>query len=181
MNEYDDDMRKLKIMLLIIAGLVLFLLFSCSTEKKAQRKVAWLLSKDLMDDNCSRLYPNHDSVINSIHFDTLYVDGEPVILRDTVFQKGDTIIKVITKQCPPERIITKYHDSIIYRTNTAEVERMKRELLYLQNQIKAKDDIIIKQQEKIDKNDWWKMAALITWFTILLGIVFRLFIYKRPI
>jgi hypothetical protein len=181
----------LKLRLLLIAAGVLFILIvasgllGCSVDKKAQRKEAWLISKDKLDDICARVYPNHDSTIvkDSVRFDTLYKDGPEVILHDTVYSVGDTIVKVITKQCPPVQVITKtVHDSVfIYRTNTAEVERLKGEVLAKEAQIKAKDDIVIKQQTKIDKNTWWEIACIITWSLFVLGFVVRFFVVKRPI
>jgi hypothetical protein len=68
MTEYDDDMKKLKTMLLIILGIALWFLFSCSVEKKSQRKVAYLLAHDKMDD-VSYLYSayQHYSYVNFYH------------------------------------------------------------------------------------------------------------------
>lgn len=169
---------------LIIWG-ILLLLTSCSVERKTQRKTAWLISHDLLDDVCSRNFPVRDSVVtkDSVRFDTLYLDSEAEILHDTVVSQGDTVFRIIEKKCPPQIVLTKFvkRDSIIYRTNTAEVERLKGVILDKDKQIKAKDDIIINQQEKIDKNDWWKMAFLILAFVNVLGFVFRFFVIKKPL
>lgn len=175
--------NKIKWILLsfLIVWAILLLLTGCSTERKAQHKVAWLISKDKLDDVCARVYPNRDSTVyrDSISFDTLIVENE-VIVKDTVI-KGDTLF--VEKKCPPERVITKtVHDSVfIYRTNTAEVDRLKGEVMDKDKQIKAKDDIVIKQQEKIDKMDKWRL-----WFFILAGVnilafVFRFFVIKKPL
>lgn len=158
--------------LLIIISI---LLFSCSVEKRAQKKVSWLLSRDLMDDNCARLYPNRDSVVvrDSITRDTTYQDSA-VYLRDTVYRDGDTIYR--EKKCPPVKIITNTirKDSIIYRTNTAEVERLKGEILEKEKIIKEKDQLIVQKDKKAEKNDWWKWACLITWALIAIGITFKI-------
>jgi hypothetical protein len=171
------------IILFCLGVLFLLSLTGCSTEKKAAKKVSWLLAHDIMDDNCARLYPNRDSVIvvDSLKIDTLYKEGE--IIYDTIpCNKTDSIIYREHK-CPPAQIITKLqrHDSIIYRTNTAEADRLNSIIQQKDRQLKEKDDIVINQQKKIDKNDWWKVAALLTWFAIVLGVVFRIFIYKNPI
>jgi hypothetical protein len=166
------------------AALILYcamFLGGCSIDRQAQKREAWLIAHDKLDDICARVYPNMDSTIVIDRMDTLYKDGPEIYLKDTIYQQGDTVVKVITKKCPPVQVITKYRDSIIYRNNTAEEQRLKGEVLAKEAQIKAKDDTINKQQTKIDKEDWWKMACLITWFAIVLGIVTRLFIYKRPI
>lgn len=177
----ERKIRTLLILFLIVWA-ILLLLTACSVEKKTQRKVAYLIAHDKLDDVCSRVYPNHDSVVtkDSISFDTLFVESDPELIRDTIY-KGDTVF--ISSKCPPVQIITKviYRDSIIYRTNTAEVERLKGVILEKEKVIAQKDDIIIRQQVKIDKNDWWKTACILSWCAMLLGIVFRLFIYKRPI
>lgn len=176
-----SDRAKLLIIWLIIIAAVLFL-HGCSVEKKAQRKTAWLISRDKLDDICARVYAPRDSfsVKDSILFDTLYLDNN-VIIRDTVKCK-DTVI-YLERRCPPsERIIIHhYHDSTIYRSNTAEEDRLKGVILEKEKQLQKKDDIIIKQQVKIDKNDWWKTACIITWCVVLLGLVFRFFVLKKPL
>jgi len=162
--------------------ILLVLLAGCSVEKRAQKKVAWLLAKDVMDDACARLYPVRDSVVvrDSLHFDTLYVENETYI-RDTVVREGQTVY--IEKKCPPHQVITKTvtRDSFIYRTNTADVERLKGEVLAVQKQLVEKDGIIINQQKNLDKDNWWKVACIVTWCGVLLGFVFRFFVVKKPI
>lgn len=162
--------------------LILLLFASCNVEKRTQKKVAWLIAHDKLDDVCARVYPVRDSIVvkDSVSFDTLYLENE-VYLRDTVFREGQTIYR--EKKCPPVTVVTKTvtKDSIIYRRNTAEEERLKGEILIKENNLIVKDETINKQQAKIDKNDWWKTACLITWFTMLLGFVFRFFVIKKPI
>jgi hypothetical protein len=177
----------LKLRLLLIAAGALFILIvasgllGCSVDNKAQRKEAWLISKDKLDDICARVYPNMDSTIVIDRMDTLYKDGPEIYLKDTIYQRGDTVVKVITKKCPPVQVITKYRDSIIYRNNTAEEQRLKGEVLAKEAQIKAKDDLIGKQQAKIDSMDKWRLWCIITWSLVVLGFVVRVFVIKRPI
>jgi len=187
-DEFKSDRQKLWILLLIVIVWAFLIgmssiFFGCSVDKRAQKKTAWLIAHDQLDDICARVYPNRDSITkgdSTVVFDTLYLNND-VYLRDTIVKDGDTIYR--EKKCPPNPVITKQvfiHDTL-YRTNTADVDRLKGEILDREKQLKAKDDIVIKQQQKIDKNDWWKTACLITWFAMVLGIIARLFIIKRPI
>jgi hypothetical protein len=159
-------------------------LCGCSQQKQAAKKTSWLLAHDLMDDECARLFPTKDSIIKGdtiTNLDTLYLEND-VYIRDTVVNEtGETIF--IEKRCPPHQTITKriFVVDTVFKTNTAEVEKWRSIVSGKDRQIKEKDDIVINQQKKIDNNDWWKVACLITWFSIVLGVVFRIFIYKKPI
>lgn len=162
---------------------VLILFSSCSVERQAQRKTAWLIAHDKLDDVCARIYPVRDSLIirDSIRTDT--VTAEPVIIIDSVqCNKTDSVVYVKVK-CPPAKTITQVirRDSIIYQRSTAEEDRLKGEIIRVQTQLAQKDQIIINQQQKIDKNDWWKTACLVTWGVVLLGFVFRFFVFKKPL
>lgn len=155
------------VLLVVLIGIILA---SCSVERQAQRKTAWLIAHDKLDDVCARIYPPKDSLVvrDSVSFDTLYVENE-VIYYDTVYRDGQMV--VISKPCPPHQVITQTirKDSLIYRTNTAEVDRMKGEVLEVQRQLKDKDSIIIKQQQNLDKDNWWKVACIITWALVGMG------------
>lgn len=180
-----SDRAKLLIIWLIIIAAVLFL-HGCSVEKKAQRKTAWLISRDKLDDICARVYPPRDSfsVKDSILFDTLYMDNN-VIIRDTVKCK-DTVI-YLERRCPPsERIIIHhYHDSIIYRSNTAEEDRLKGEIITWQKGFEHAGEMILdlnnELKEQRGKRDWWMWAFLILAGVNVIGLVFRFFILKRPL
>lgn len=162
------------------------LLASCSAERQAQKKVAWLVSHDMMDDACARLYPVQDSIVvrDSVSYDTVLQETD-VYIRDTQFVEREGRVEVIyrEKKCPPHQVVTKtaIQERFIYRTNTAEEERLKGQILTRENTIKQKDALIVAKDKKIDQREWWKMACLITWAVIGLGVVFRLFILKRPI
>lgn len=165
--------------------LIILVLVSCSVEKKASKRVAWLLAHDKLSETCARIYPVRDSVTKGdsvIVFDTLYVEGDGEIIHDTTFTRGDTVIKLVDKKCPVQVINkTVYLHDTTYRRNTAEEERLRSLLDGYGKIVQDKDKIIIDKDRKISKNDWWKWAALITWFVVLLSIVFRIFIYKKPI
>jgi hypothetical protein len=179
-----DEIRLKQLLAIIVALIVAWVLFGCSVDKKAQKKVSWLLAHDKMDDACSRLYPNLDSTTHkdSVHFDTLYLENDPVIKTDTLY-RNDTVFITQTVKCPPDKVITihKVDTVTVYRTNTAEVERWKGEVLTKEGQIKAKDDIIIKQQQKIDNEDKWKVWFIILASLNVLAFVVRFFVIKRPI
>jgi uncharacterized protein YpmS len=168
----------------LVFWVILLLLTGCSVEKKSQRKVAYLLAHDKMDEACARLFPVRDSVVtkDSTHFDTLYVENNPIIKTDTVY-KNDTVFITQSVKCPPEKVITKtVHDSVFtYRTNTAEVERLKGELLDKEAVIKAKDEVVLKQQVKIEALDKWKIYFIILCSLNVLAFVVRFFVIKRPI
>lgn len=179
-----DEIRLKQLLAIIVALIVAWVLFGCSVDKKAQKKVSWLLAHDKMDDACSRLYPNLDSTTHkdSVHFDTLYLENDPIVKTDTLY-RNDTVFITQTVKCPPDKVITihKVDTVTVYRTNTAEVERWKGEVLTKEGQIKAKDDIIIKQQQKIDKEDKWKVWFIILASLNVLAFVVRFFVIKRPI
>jgi hypothetical protein len=157
-------------------------LAGCNGEKKAQRKASYLIAHDKLGEFCNLLYPpKPDSIVvrDTTLFDT--IPGPQVTLYDTIHCKDSVIYRQI--KCPPAQVIVKHerHDSTIYRDNPNQRAAYEQQLREKNKQIKAKDDIVKKQQVKIDKNDWWKVAALVTWFTIVLGFVIRFFVIKRPI
>jgi hypothetical protein len=159
----------------IILAIFTAFLFSCNVEKQANKKVAWLLAHDLMDDNCARLFPVRDSLVvrDSTSFDTLYVENE-VFIRDTIIKEGKVIY--IEKKCPPHQVITKIvtRDSIIYKRQTSEEDRLKGEILKKEKLIAEKDAMIIAKDKKIDKNNWWKIACIITWALIVIYVVIKI-------
>jgi hypothetical protein len=154
----------------------------CNVEKKAQRKASYLIAHDKLGEFCNLLYPpKPDSIVtrDTTVFDT--IPGPQVTVYDTIHCKDSIIYREI--KCPPAQVIVKHerHDSTIYRDNPNQRAAYEQQLREKDKQIKAKDDIVIKQQQKIDKNDWWRTAAIITWCVVLLGFVFRFFVFKRPI
>lgn len=166
--------------LLIISVLII----SCSVEKRAEKKGAWLIAHDKLGGICNLMYPPRpDSVVNKTDtitkVDTL--QGDQVTIRDTLKCKDSIIYREV--KCPPTKIITNtIHDSVIrYQDNPNLRAAYEQQLREKDKQIASKDDIVAKQQVKIDKNDWWKTACLITWFVVVLAIGVRLFVYKRPI
>jgi hypothetical protein len=159
-------------------------LFSCNTEKQLQKKekkyVSWLLANDKMADNCAELFPNVAGyeVRDSIYFDTLYLQSLP----DTILSKPDSDTVYVIKTRIQPIIKTVQRDSIITIPNTAaerawEIKYNKLLELYTTT-IKAKDEQITKLQASQDKDNWWKIACIITWAVIGLGIGLKFLVKK---
>jgi hypothetical protein len=184
-----DDIQKVWLLIAyvivwaLLIGLSSLLLSGCSVDKKAQRKASWLIAHDELGKYCNLLYPpKPDSIVvkDSVWRDT--IPGQDVYVHDTIPCKDSIIYRDL--KCPPCNPVIQHerHDSIVYRDkNPNERAAYEAQLRGKDSQIKAKDDIIIKQQQKIDKEDKWKV-----WFTILaslnvLAFVVRFFVIKRPI
>lgn len=105
----------------ILFIICVMLLLSCTTARKATDYMK--KHPDIGSEYCKDAFPVLDSVIvrDSISFDTLYLEPLPEIIRDSFYIQGDTIIRTVTKQCPPHQTITKTvrHDSIIIRRDRA--------------------------------------------------------------
>lgn len=154
--------------LLIIS---LFLsLWSCTTERKAQR--FYNENPEKLAALCANEFPVKDSVIvrDSIRLDTLYLETEPTILKDSFYIKADTIVRVITKKCPPAATIVKTirHDSIIIRRDTA------KEAVLIGNNAKCREalNIAVNRLEKRNKT--------IVWLIILLTLE-TIYIFRKQI
>jgi len=106
--------------------LFLLLLTSCVTIQKAEKK----LDSNQIESSryCSVRFPQRDSVVtkDSISFDTLYVQGDSILIPVNVIDTI-SIVRPIKVQCPPTKIITKtvLHDTTIFRDNPATQARIK--------------------------------------------------------
>jgi hypothetical protein len=178
-----NDVRLKQLLAAIIAIIIAFVLFGCSVDKKAQKKASWLIAHDELGKFCNLLYPpKPDSIVvkDSVWRDT--IQGQDVYVHDTIPCKDSIIYRHL--KCPPCNPIIQHerHDSIVYRDkNPNERAAYEAQLRGKDGQIKAKDDIIIKQQVKIDSMDKWRLWCIITWSLIVLGFVVRVFVIKRPI
>jgi len=123
---------------------------------------------------CADQFPARDSVsiIDSVHFDTLYVENETV-LRDSFFIKGDTVVKVVDKKCPTMQQVTKTINREIYvlRIDSASVVAMRGQLAMEQA---ARQKTAAKLSEAKDKLNWWRIACIITWCAIVVLMAFRI-------
>lgn len=155
---------------------IVLVLSSCMTPKKA---VDYLKKKDLLADTCAANFPVQDTTIvkDSIHFDTLYLELEPEILRDSFFIMGDTIVREITKKCPEIKTIVKTikHDSIIIRRDRA-FEAVQDKALrssQIENQKLTADKE--KLQGKVTKKN------KIIWWLILVVAGLTLYTFRKPL
>lgn len=163
-------------MKLILPLIILLLFAGCDEQKQAAKKAAWLISHDRLGGVCNTMFPPHpDSVsVRDTMYKTDTLPGKPIIVRDTVPCNGQTIIREI--QCPPPQVINHYysHDSIVWRDNPY-VKAAYEETIRGQNIIiKDKDELINRQQKRIDENNWWKIACIITWCGVLILIIIKL-------
>lgn len=150
--------------------LTAIIILSCNAEKKASKY--YDAHKDKLAEKCATNFPVHDSIVvnDSTHFDTLYLEQEPLILRDSFYIKGDTIVKQVTKQCPSSQTIVKtvFRDTTRYIENTAKV-------VALTNQLnKATATVTTLKESNSTKNKWiWKL--------IIVVIIETLILFRKPI
>lgn len=167
------NMKSKNIAAVIAAIILLFIACSWLTGCVSQRKAEKFYQKhpEKLAQACSEHFPVKDSSIvrDSVRFDTLFLEGEPVVLKDSFFIKGDTIVKVITKECPKVETIVKTsrHDSIIYRRDIAyeatlnyKNVSLEREVAQSETKAAAVEDALQKSNEGRSK---WRKWCLITW------------------
>ena len=144
--------------------LMLFLLAACNSVQKA---TDYLRKKQALAEVCAVNYPVRDSayVRDSLSFDTLYVPGDPVILKDSFYIHGDTIIRTISKQCPKEKTIvqTIRHDSVIIRENTAKQAALQIQMGQLQGTLAVTQS---KLEDMKKGRSRWRLWCLITWAVV---------------
>lgn len=135
------------------------MLWACNTQYKAEK--FYTKHPQKLADKCASTFPVRDSIFvkDSISFDTLYLEQQPIVLKDSFFIKGDTVLRTITKQCPPATSLIKTirHDSIVIRPDMAkeaslqyQIEDLKKLVAdYVQTiQDKNKEIIAAKNQTK---------------------------------
>jgi hypothetical protein len=164
--------------------LLVALMFSCTTQRKVERWNDKHLDKAA--EYCAETFPVKDStsVDSVVTFDTLYLEGEPEIIKDSFYIKGDTVIKVITKKCPQVQTIYK-----TVRKDSFVLRRDKAAEYVLESKLQASNVTIIKTTERVkileekiktkNKKIWWLLAAL----AVCVGWNFRKLIFKliKPI
>lgn len=162
--------------MVIVYGVLLFFIASmigCATQKNAEKY--YQKHPEKLAEKCAYEFPVIDSVvvIDSVHFDTLYIETEPLVIKDSFYIQGDTIIKTVTKQCPPHKEVIKTvrHDSIIIRRDRA-YETVQQNQLFMEREQNTKLNNEVKDLEK--KRNWWRTACLITWALILFYVLGRM-------
>lgn len=155
--------------------LILFLIYSltsCTTERKATKYFNNHLEK--LAPLCVETFPPKDSTVtkDSIRFDTLYIEGEPVILKDSFYIKGDTVVRVITKECPKVQTVikTEIKEVTHYVENTAKVKVLENVIANDNKTIQKQAGQIEDRDNKIKgKNGWiWKLIIVVAIETIIL-------------
>jgi hypothetical protein len=155
----------------------LLVLIGCTTQKKATNY--FNNHPDQLAPICADKFPVKDSLVtrDSVRFDTLFIEGDPVVLKDSFYIKGDTVVKQVTKECPKVQTIVKtvIKDSIHYVENTARVAM-------LLNQVKELSDKVEKCQTMSDKlQDKVKHKNKVIWWLIIVVAIESLWIFRKPL
>ncbi len=156
---------------LILLILIVFIIFSfsgCYTENKAKKQFnkAVISYPKIPLDYCAAQFPDKpdsvivktDTVTEVIFMDSL-VNNTDTLYRDSLGFKYRTITKIVTK--------TIKRDSIIYRENRAEQERLQLALLECQKNTGIEMAKNTKLEQDLAK---WKRNAKIRWWWIALLI-----------
>lgn len=157
--------------------LFLLILTGCTTQKKASKY--FNNHPDQLAPICAEKFPVKDSLVtrDSIRFDTLFIEGEPVILKDSFYIKGDTVVKVITKECSKVQAIYKTvtKDSIHYVENTARAKVLENAIEAGNKKIKQIGDSLTKAEDKI------KHKNKLIWWLIIVVAIESLWIFRKPL
>lgn len=153
---------------LVLAAAIILTLLSCNSEKKALEKTQLYLFKhpEFSAGYCAEQFPDKpDSVITKT--DTL----TEILFLDSIVYDRDTSF-VDTSECRPKTIIKKVtvtirKDSIIYRENRAEQERLQLALLKCNENTTKLIDKNTKLEQELSK---WRKTAKVRWWWIALLI-----------
>jgi hypothetical protein len=101
------------------------------------------------------------------------------VLRDKIalLTKQLTYLKQNYKPCDSQRVVTLP----VFITNDAEVQALHSQLAKKDQVIQGKDETISQKDKQIGILDKWKWRFFILAGSISLGLIFRIFIYKKPI
>lgn len=148
---------------------LLAVLCSCNPAKRVA-KVFDKYPVEAARESAKR-FPVSDTVTiqkDSVYFDTLYLP-EAVVFTDTVFMDGE--LKVITRECPKNSVVTKYvnTDRFLYvrdrayeRTQSDSIQKLQRDNNKLFGQL---------AQEEKNASGFKKYK---TWFWLIVGILLLL-------
>lgn len=157
----------------IITYCLLILLCGCYTRNKAQQQFArsTVTYPEIAADYCGRTYPVRDSFIRGkdvMKTDTLWGDGETIVLRDTI-RSRDTVFIKITNQLPGKVIERTY-----YRTDTIKIENTAALDL---SRIEMNKAINLASDKTIEADKWRKIAKKRFWIILGMGAVMALGIF----
>ena len=165
MNNKSKENILITFAIIVLIAWVLIALFSCNTERRAQKKdekaVQRLLARDKMDDYCADLFPVKDSLIKGdsvVIFDSLYLPGENT--TDTLIEK-DTVRITITKTLPSKTIIkTVYKTDTIIRQDNAALNALRDDNRKLVDLLAAETAESKKQKGRANKFLLWFLIAV---------------------
>jgi hypothetical protein len=156
---------------LVLILLFLFGLSGCMTEKNLQKHNERF--PEAAAKYCSDKFPitethKSDTLLTT---DTLYQEGpwvDTTVYCDTMF-----ITKTVTVKCPPSKIIRdtiRIRDSVRV-DNPAPVTALKLENGRLKKELVQAGQKLTSTKDKLG---WWKIACLITWGILGIGIAFKI-------
>jgi hypothetical protein len=135
-------------------------------------------SKDFSED------PSHDTTGNIQIFGgfaALFVSDSAKLAEQNklIFRLRNQVkfLKENYKPCDSNTVVTMP----VFMTDDAQVSALRSQLEKKDNVIQSKDQTIEGKDKKIEASDKWKWRFFVLAGSIILGIVFRIFIYKRPI
>lgn len=153
--------------------LICLVLLACNPVKKAL-KVARQNPNEFAGF-CAEIFPVGElvTVKDSTRFDTLYLQSEPVTEYVT---RNDTVYKTVRSPGTTyfiTKTVTK--DSLIIRRDRAAEKALEVQ----------RDNLIVNNKDVIGQRDafkkgrnWWRIACLITWGILGIGLVLKLWIGK---
>jgi hypothetical protein len=156
--------------MLVITGIAMAIgLVGCNTQRRATKHIhkAVRIDKPSVD----KYYADNYNPIESIRDSFIYIQGEQVILQDTVTM-FDTVDNYITKTIL--NTVYKYRTDTIFKDREVkQVDKAKNEVL----QTKVADNTakIAQQKERIN---WWKMLAIAGWAIIIGRIIIKLWLKR---
>lgn len=143
---------------------------SCNPSKQIAKAKGTLDKYNAGASYCAEEFPCKDTtyvVIDSTHFDTLYLQPEPVT---TIEYRSDTVFKTIAMP-GTTRFVTKYikKDSIIVRRDNAretDLSNQLRDALSINKDAIAERD---KQKAMKKKYMWWTGGLGLSWIVYIVG------------
>lgn len=156
------------------AIICILLLSSCYTKQKAQKQFgrAAVTYPEVAADYCGRVYPPKDTFINGqviYKIDTLYSDGEVLILSDTVVIR-DTVFITKVKKIPTVIRETVFKTDTIIKENNAATEAATIQLNSALQRL-AERTAELKSWKFTAKKRFWGMIGLLA---VLLFVAYLL-------
>lgn len=142
---------------------------SCNTQRRATKHIhkAVRIDKPSVD----KYYADNYNPIESIRDSFIYIQGESLILQDTVTM-FDTVDNYITKTIL--NTVYKHRTDTIFKDR--EVKQVnKAENILLKDKVADNTAKIAQQKERIN---WWKMLAIAGWAIIIGRVIIKLWLKR---